>query len=393
MAGINVEHKPLVMSEVLGQVNANLAADLVVEQLQSAADAGQAVAAGEEKYVLTARASVALPELSAPYEEKPRSELVDLTDAAADAVLDDGVAALSLTDPGAGIHAEADVQGEEVEAEDEDQEDDQEGEPEEENEGEDGNQVEPRMTVDQVLKYIKNNVDLKPYDSMDLRSWDEGQSIFSNWTNGSGGRRSYQWFLNDYTNSGFRQLYAEKLYKRRYEIMKEVFDSDCFVLPDKTTTIASIGSGPGAELLAAYHHFQMSIKLIKFLAVDRARGWRSYFEVPGFDQFNFMCMDMSEFDAMATLMAEQSTSCVIISHVLVDFQIDGIITKLFTHEQLRKSLRCVIVLDRYKEWNDKPQAPADITVTRVFNNDTALIYTKVDVEDSLSRALEQTHIA
>lgn len=235
-------------------------------------------------------------------------------------------------------------------------------------------------------------MDISPRNRNTRKLWNQGRHIFSNWVDGDDIRGPWQWLRDDYKNAGFRRIYATNLYERRHAIMTEVLSSSRFgFIPSPNTTIASIGSGPGAELLATYRHFQQR-NALRFLPIDRVRGWRGYTEALSLDQFRFECMDMAEdFDAMAALLADQSTSCVVISHVLVDFPVPDIVIKLFAYVD---QLHCVIVLDRHRQWHQKPQTPAGVTLSRVADgDDTVLIYKLDNQEGSVDNLFQHLSVA
>ncbi|KAG1683410.1 hypothetical protein DVH05_015317 [Phytophthora capsici] len=233
-----------------------------------------------------------------------------------------------------------------------------------------------------------NAVDAMPSDSYSLGVWMKGQDIYTNWANGDERRCMYQWLDKDYENPGFRHKYVSRLYQRRYSIITNVLSSDEFKFePSSNTTIVSIGSGPGAELIAIYDHFQQR-KDLRFLATDRVEGWREYIAAINNDQFTFEYMDLNYFDMMADLKGK-SVSCVIISHVQLDFGSRDMVVRLFG--ELHPSLRCVIVLDRFPIQFEMPETPNGVSVTLLsdekYGNDTVLIFTKDDETSSSSLSL------
>ncbi|KAG1687781.1 hypothetical protein DVH05_004650 [Phytophthora capsici] len=82
----------------------------------------------------------------------------------------------------------------------------------------------------------------------------------------------------------------------------------------------------------------------------------------------------------------KSVSCVIISHVQLDFGSRDMVVRLFAG--LHPSLRCVIVLDRFPIKFERAQNPNGVSVTLLsgekYGNGTVLIFTKDDEASSTS---------
>lgn len=242
-----------------------------------------------------------------------------------------------------------------------------------------------------VVTKLLSTLDDEPSESEEKKIWKNGQQVYGNWRQGDDDRNPYEWLLTDYENPGFRHRYVEALYGRRYNEMEKVLQSDKLSFDlTPNSMIASIGSGPGAELLAAYNHFQ-DRKDLRFLAIDYTEGWRRYVEALNIDQFSFERMDMRQFDAMITVLKEKPTSCVVISHVLVSFPNRDIVVDLFA--RLHLSLRYVVVLQQFHDWSKMPHVPEGVSIKRIGSGDTALIYMKDDEVDSKTTALEQTTLS
>ncbi|KAF1332538.1 hypothetical protein FI667_g3627, partial [Globisporangium splendens] len=182
-------------------------------------------------------------------------------------------------------------------------------------------------------------------DDVESYKMRDGGVFYSSWAKGHEGRAEYDWRLEDYEHGGFRVVYTDKLYEARYlsmmEALSNFFATQSFK-PSDGSRIVSVGSGPGAELIAAHDHF--GNPRLKYLAVDAVEAWAGYVECLQDESFAFRKMDLKKTKRLFELLRRRKAEVVIFAHVLVDFGEPSIVNELFKRVE---NLKCIIVVDRY----------------------------------------------
>lgn len=186
-----------------------------------------------------------------------------------------------------------------------------------------------------ILKFLKNKYSINT---------DLGKNIYFRKSNLK--KTGITWTEKEYKNHSFRYVYTKiKLFQRFTETWSlfEEFSKYNVTLPETKLNIASIGCGPGFELMAADLFFK-DTKHKKLYGLDSINEWKEIFEKNG-NNYRFCNIDIFS-NKFEKFLSNKTIDIILLSNIYANYMTNETGSKII--QKILENCKYILINDRSK---------------------------------------------